>query len=89
MSGDVYVVDEQTVKEKCLNCGSVDSVFDEFIGFYQCNVCQHAWAFDEDDPDYAEAEETACPFCGGSGMTGSPYGMSECGYCNGSGFSRG
>lgn len=66
-----YVVDEQTIKEECLNCGSIDSIFDEPNGFYKCNVCQNVWAFDEDDPDYRELE--TCSNCGGSGYVEADY----------------
>lgn len=65
MNGDVYVADENIIKEQCQNCGSIDSTFDEFMGFYQCKTCDSCWQFDDDDPDYRELE--TCTNCDGSG----------------------
>lgn len=76
-------------EDVCPKCGSKEFISNDGYGYHTCLDCDHIWAYDKDDPDYEEVEEIACPFCGGSGMTGSPFGMEECRYCNGSGFSRG
>lgn len=65
MNGDIYLFEEGVDKRQCLNCGSIDSEFDAIEKFYECNVCQHVWAYDDDDPDYRELE--TCPNCNGYG----------------------
>ncbi|MEG3859184.1 hypothetical protein [Microcoleus sp. herbarium12] len=41
----------------CPKCGSSEIHYDEDFGFYKCSCCEHCWAHDEDDPDYAELDE--------------------------------
>jgi hypothetical protein len=44
-------------KERCNQCLAIGSFNDDF-GFYKCPDCGNTWAYDEDDPDYLEFEET-------------------------------
>lgn len=40
----------------CPYCGSNDVCFYERGGYYWCQDCKSHWDYDEDSPDYDEAE---------------------------------
>ncbi|NJL63304.1 MAG: hypothetical protein HC903_17585 [Methylacidiphilales bacterium] len=44
------------LEEQCPNCGSINSHFDDEGKFHLCHVCDHAWSFDSDDPDYDDVD---------------------------------